>query len=73
VRAKLWRDLGAQACIQNTGSRSIEPPHDAALHPDARRIPFGENMTTGIFSFYFRSPPVIDAIIRTGIPSRQIR
>jgi hypothetical protein len=51
----------------------FESPHDAALHPDARCIPFGENMTTGIFSFYFRSPPVIDAIIRTGIPSRQIR
>jgi hypothetical protein len=40
---------------------------------DARCIPFGENMTTRIFSFSFRSPPVIDAVIRTGIPSRQIR
>jgi hypothetical protein len=37
------------------------------------RIPFGENMTTRIFSFYFRSSPVIDAVIRTGIPSQQIR
>jgi hypothetical protein len=30
-------------------------------------------MTARIFSFCFRTPPVIDAIIRTGIPSRQIR
>jgi hypothetical protein len=40
---------------------------------DTRCIPFGENMTTRIFSFCFRTPPVIDVVIRTGIPSRQIR
>ena len=38
-----------------------------------RRIPFGENMAIQIFSFCFRNPPLIDAVILTGIPSRQIR
>jgi hypothetical protein len=40
---------------------------------NSRHIPFGENMTIQIFSFAFRELPLIDAVIRTGIPSRQIR
>jgi len=38
-----------------------------------RRVPFGENMTTQIFSFYFRDLPLIDAVILPGLPSQQIR
>ncbi|MGH6714105.1 MAG: hypothetical protein ACREEK_34760 [Bradyrhizobium sp.] len=38
-----------------------------------RRIPFDENMAIQIFSFSFRNPALIDAVIHTGIPSRQIR
>ena len=41
--------------------------------PNGRYIPFGENMTIQIFSFSFRNLPLIDAILLTGIPSRQIR
>jgi hypothetical protein len=37
------------------------------------RIPFGENMAIQIFLFSFRNLPLIDAVILTGIPSRQIR
>jgi hypothetical protein len=36
-------------------------------------IPLCENITTQIFSFYFHDLPLIDGIILTGIPSRQIR
>jgi hypothetical protein len=65
--------LARRLAYKIPGSAQFESPRDAALHPESRRIPFGENMTTRIFSFCFRSPPLIDAVIRTGIPSRQIR
>jgi len=37
------------------------------------RISFGEKKTKQIFSFAFRFLRLIDAIVATGIPSRQIR
>jgi hypothetical protein len=40
---------------------------------NTRRIPFGENMAIQIFSFSFRNLALIDGVLRTGIPSRQIR
>jgi hypothetical protein len=38
-----------------------------------RCISLGENIAMQIFSFCFRNPALIDAVILTGIPSRQIR
>jgi len=41
--------------------------------PNVRYIPFGENTAIQIFSLLFSRLPLIDAILLTGIPSRQIR
>ena len=40
---------------------------------NARCIPLGENMTDTNFLFSFSLMALIDAIVLTGIPSRQIR
>jgi hypothetical protein len=45
----------------------------AAAHPESAHIPFGENMAIQIFSFAVRDLPLIDGVILTSIPSRQIR
>jgi hypothetical protein len=62
-----------KASIIPPGSIRCESVGNVAMQPDTLRIPLGENMTIQIFSFFFSRPPLIDAILFTGIASRQVR
>ncbi len=77
VRDLAW-NIGCQASPHDFSRRrdlQCEISRAAMLRcsRNARYIPFGENMAIQIFSFCFRNLPLIDAVILTGIPSRQIR
>jgi len=51
VARRLAYKIPASAQFESPRDAAVQP--DAPPQPDARRIPFGENMTTRIFSFSF--------------------
>jgi hypothetical protein len=55
-------------CAKNMSHRAM-----LRCRRNRRGIPFGEIIAIQIFSFSLRNLPLIDAVILTGIPSRQIR
>jgi hypothetical protein len=69
---RFW-DIGYNPAPQFRRAKNVS--HHAMLRcrRNRRGIPLGEIIAIQIFSFSFRNLPLIDAVILTSIPSRQIR